>query len=254
MLASLPKSLRRDLHAPSMSTLICCGQATAITALGFFVLGLVFLAQSDLIIEPLIKQVHPIVLSADTLIAIGDLHGDLEQGYTALKLAGLVNTHNLWAGGQATLVQTGDLLDRGPNSIELVQLFERLKVFSVAVLVGNCENSATGLHLSCQGEAAAAGGTVHTLMGNHETMNLLGDYRYVSQQELATLGGHRKPQPLTPQAVTLAGLASWQNYMQQVCKYGVKTAALRGATARSAPAKCSSGNKTVLMLQYLDSF
>lgn len=70
--------------------------------------------------------------------------------------------------------------------------------------------------LSCQGEAAAAGGAVHTLMGNHETMNLLGDYRYVSQQELATLGSH-KPQPATPEAVTAAGLASWQHYMQQVC-------------------------------------
>lgn len=122
-------ALSRDLQAPSMSSLICCGRATAVIVLGVFVLGLVSLrqSQSDLISEPLIKQVHPIVLSADTLIAIGDLHGDLEQGYAALKLAGLVNTHKRWA-GQATLVQTGDLLDRGPNSIELVQFFERLKV------------------------------------------------------------------------------------------------------------------------------
>ena len=114
-----------------MISLYCCGRATAFIALGIFVLGLQFLrqSQSDLIIDPRIKQVHPVSLSAGTLIAIGDLHGDLEQGCTALKLAGLVNRHNLWAGGQATLVQTGDLLDRGPNSIELVQLFERLKVF-----------------------------------------------------------------------------------------------------------------------------
>ena len=115
-----------------MINLFCCGRATAIIVLGVFVLGLIFLRQSlsDLIIEPRIKQVHPVVLSADTLIAIGDLHGDIEQGYTALKVAGLLNRHNLWSGGQATLVQTGDLLDRGPNSVQLVQLFERLKVYT----------------------------------------------------------------------------------------------------------------------------
>ena len=117
-----------------MIRIFCCGRATAIVTLAVFALGLVSLrhSQSDLIIEPRIKLVHPVLLSADTLIAVGDLHGDLEQGYTALKLAGLVNRQNVWAGGQATLVQTGDLLDRGPNSIELVQLFERLKVYSVS--------------------------------------------------------------------------------------------------------------------------
>lgn len=126
----IPRS--RDLQAPSMISLFCCGRAAAVIVFGIFALGLVSLrqSQSNLIIEPRIKQVHPVVPSADTLIAIGDLHGDLEQGYKALKLAGVVNRHNLWAGGQATLVQTGDLLDRGPNSIELVQLFERLKVLN----------------------------------------------------------------------------------------------------------------------------
>ena len=118
-----------------MISLLCCGRATAVGAVCFFVLGLVFLrqTQSDLVIEPRIKQAHPVTFSADTLFAIGDLHGDLEQGYTALKLAGLLNAHGLWSGGKATLVQTGDLVDRGPNSLQLVELFERLKVVTGAV-------------------------------------------------------------------------------------------------------------------------
>lgn len=112
-----------------MIGLVCFGKATAIVILGVFVFGLVSLqTQSDLIVESRIKKRHPVILARDTLIAIGDLHGDLEQGYAALKLAGLVNAHDRWSGGQATLVQTGDLLDREPNSIDLVQLFERLKV------------------------------------------------------------------------------------------------------------------------------
>ena len=113
-----------------MTSLLCCGRAFAAVTVCCFVLGLVFLrqTQSDLVIEPRIKQAHTVIYSADTLFAIGDLHGDLEQGYTALKLAGLVNANGLWSGGKATLVQTGDLLDRGPNSLQLVELFERLKV------------------------------------------------------------------------------------------------------------------------------
>ena len=48
-------------------------------------------------------------------------------------------------------------------------------------------------------------------------MNLLGDYRYVSQEELAALGSLHKPQPLTMEAAAQAGLASWRHYMQEVC-------------------------------------
>ena len=39
--------------------------------------------------------------------------------------------------------------------------------------------------LGCSGEAEAAGGYVHVLIGNHESMNMIGDLRYVSKEEYA---------------------------------------------------------------------
>lgn len=62
------------------------------------------------------------------LLAVADLHGDLNQTLAALRLADAVDGNGRWAGGRATLVQTGDVLDRGPDSLAIVALLERLRV------------------------------------------------------------------------------------------------------------------------------
>lgn len=56
-------------------------------------------------------------------------------------------------------VQVGDQLDRGDNEIQILYFLERL-----------------------QKEASAAGGAVHILNGNHETMNVGGRFRYATAQ------------------------------------------------------------------------
>ena len=101
-----------------------------------------------------------------TLFAVGDLHGDVAQAHAVLRLLGLIDEDRSWAGGNATLVQTGDLVDRGPESLPLMRYFQAL-----------------------QPQARAAGGRVVTLMGNHEALNVEGDLRYVDANELAAAGG-----------------------------------------------------------------
>eukprot|EP00803_Ostreobium_quekettii_P009037 evm.model.scf_1653.2 EVM.evm.TU.scf_1653.2 scf_1653:11234-17196(-) len=114
------------------------------------------------------------VPSGPRLIAVGDLHGDFQQTLEILKLVGVADPNGAWIGGDAVLVQTGDLLDRGPNSVEVVQLFEKLKA-----------------------DAPQQGGRVVTLLGNHELMNLQGALYYVSPIELERLGAFDRAQQLS---------------------------------------------------------
>jgi hypothetical protein len=103
---------------------------------------------------------------APRIVAVGDLHGDLSRSLEVLRLAGVVDEAGHWSGGAAVLVQTGDQLDRGDQGVETLDLLQRL-----------------------EGEALAAGGRVVVLLGNHEAMNLGGDWRYVTEGDIAGYGG-----------------------------------------------------------------
>lgn len=96
------------------------------------------------------------------VVAVGDLHGDFSAWRDILHSANLVDNNGHWTGGHTILVQTGDAVDRGPNSLEIIRDLMRL-----------------------QKEAARAHGQVIAMIGNHEAMNLTGDLRYVSAADYA---------------------------------------------------------------------
>ncbi len=50
------------------------------------------------------------------VVALGDVHGDFRRFVEVLRHAGLIDLEKNWSGGKTHLVQTGDLLDRGPDS------------------------------------------------------------------------------------------------------------------------------------------
>ncbi|KAH9539155.1 hypothetical protein CY35_15G043600 [Sphagnum magellanicum] len=90
----------------------------------------------------------------ERLIAIGDIHGDLSKARAALRVAQVLDANDHWIGGKTVVVQVGDLLDRGGEELKVIYLLEKLKL-----------------------EAQSAGGDVHVLNGNHEIMNMEGDFR-----------------------------------------------------------------------------
>ena len=106
------------------------------------------------------------VVDAERVVAIADVHGAYEAMVATLQNVGIVDDALNWSGGNARLVIVGDLLDRGPRSRDAMDLLIRL-----------------------EGEAQAAGGYVHVLIGNHESMNLTGDMRYVSKAEYDAFAG-----------------------------------------------------------------
>lgn len=89
--------------------------------------------------------------------AVGDVHGDLHALRSGLVAAGVLDERGeCWAAGDAVLVQTGDLLDRGPDDYEILRFMRALRR-----------------------QARACGGEVASVLGNHEVMNVLGDFSCV---------------------------------------------------------------------------
>jgi TPR repeat protein len=108
------------------------------------------------------SQIQDVWTGVDRVVAVGDIHGDYEQFVLVLESAGLIDGDGNWIGGKSHLVQMGDVVDRGPDSRAIMDLLMRLEK-----------------------QAAAAGGGVHCLIGNHEAMDAYGDLYYVSQGEFA---------------------------------------------------------------------
>lgn len=100
------------------------------------------------------------ISGVERVVAIGDVHGAYDRYVEILRETGLIDADLKWTGGKTHLVQLGDTLDRGPDSRKALELTRRLIE-----------------------QAAAAGGQVHQLLGNHEIMRMLGDTRYVTPGE-----------------------------------------------------------------------
>ncbi|MGB7295976.1 MAG: metallophosphoesterase [Candidatus Aminicenantales bacterium] len=87
----------------------------------------------------------------ERVVVVGDLHGDYNNFVKILKGTQVVDRNLHWVAGRVHLVQTGDIMDRGPEARRIFDLLRRVEE-----------------------EAEAAGGKIHVLLGNHEEMNLTG--------------------------------------------------------------------------------
>ncbi|HEX4375300.1 MAG TPA: metallophosphoesterase [Puia sp.] len=87
---------------------------------------------------------------------VSDIEGEFEAFRALLINNEIIDSNYKWIFGDGHLVICGDLFDRGEEVVQELWLLYKL-----------------------EDDAKAAGGYVHTLLGNHDIMNLSGDTRYV---------------------------------------------------------------------------
>jgi 3',5'-cyclic AMP phosphodiesterase CpdA len=122
---------------------------------------------------------------APRVVVLGEVQGAYESAVKTLLAVELIDDRLRWSGGDAILIQTGDLIDDGIRVRDVMDLFMRL-----------------------QEEAEAAGGQVIVLLGNHEALNILGMRRSVNYETYQTFADEESA---ARQAEAYETHVRWQN-------------------------------------------
>lgn len=95
----------------------------------------------------------------DKILALSDIEGEFKALRDLLLANKVMDEQYKWTFGNGHLVICGDLFDRGKEVPAVIWLLYKLEQ-----------------------EAKLKGGYLHTILGNHDIMNLSGDLRYVKEK------------------------------------------------------------------------
>jgi hypothetical protein len=123
------------------------------------------------------------------VVAIGDIHGAYDGLVSILRAADLIDDDNRWIGANATLVQTGDIVDRGAGVRKVLDLL-----------------------MDLERQAPAHGGKVAVLLGNHEAITLLRDYQEVTPEIFAAFADEGS------EAVRDAAFEEWREWLGRLAE------------------------------------
>ncbi len=116
------------------------------------------------------------------LYILGDLHGDLENAKKALRKVGLINDNNQWIKPNCKLIQMGDQVDA----------VCRRKESNICDNIQNLDVEVVYFMEEIARQAELVNSKVVSILGNHEIMNIQGDLRFVSQNDIKRIGGREE--------------------------------------------------------------
>lgn len=106
--------------------------------------------------------------SPSPTFVVSDVHGHFDALAAALHDHDLIDSDHNWVGGAASLWALGDLFDRGERGVDVLRLLRTLSQ-----------------------QASEVGGSVDTLIGNHELL-ILGSRRFGEQSFEDSAGNERQ--------------------------------------------------------------
>ncbi|WP_276089311.1 metallophosphoesterase [Pedobacter sp. JY14-1] len=106
--------------------------------------------------KEIVTQESELSVRPEKLFALSDIEGNFDKFRMLLQNNKIIDADYNWIFDNGHLVFSGDMFDRGEQVTECLWLI-----------------------YSLEEKAKAAGGQVHFVLGNHEIMNLQGDFRYV---------------------------------------------------------------------------
>lgn len=142
------------------------------------------------------------------IIVIGDIHGDWDVTKQIFLKYSLINSNGKWIAQPKNthVVQVGDILDRGGRPDTIGDECSEVKIMDFL----------DDIHE----QAKLYGGGVYCILGNHELMNVVGNFNYSGKESIQCFGGKEgRKNAFQPGGVMSRRFANTRNSVLKIGKF-----------------------------------
>jgi len=142
------------------------------------------------------------------IIVIGDIHGDWNITQKIFLKYKLINSNGKWIAEpkDTKVVQVGDILDRGGRPDTIGDECSEIKIMDFLDEIHE--------------QAQLYGGGVYCILGNHELMNVVGNFNYSGKESIKCFGGKEgRKNAFRPGGVMAQRFANSRNTVMKIGKF-----------------------------------